>query len=97
MLPRALANFRVALETILNAGPQVKVVAITVPDIREMPMIRATVHDRGLPSALVDRYSVALGPIMPRFAPSPGANHASRWPTSIWRRKSLTDLVAIMR
>lgn len=60
VLPRALANFRVALETILNASPQVKVVAITVPDIREMPMIRATVHDRGLPSALVDRYSVAL-------------------------------------
>ena len=60
ILPRALANYRVALETILNASPQVKVVAVTVPDIRDLPMIRVAVRDRGLPVALLDRYSTAL-------------------------------------
>jgi phospholipase/lecithinase/hemolysin len=59
-LPRALANYRAALETILNASPQVKVVAVTVPDIRDLPMIRAAVRDRSLSTALLDRYSSAL-------------------------------------
>ncbi|WP_406700813.1 SGNH/GDSL hydrolase family protein [Singulisphaera sp. Ch08] len=60
VLPRAMANYRVALETILNASPQVKVVAVTVPDIRDLPMIRGAVRDRSLPPALLDRYSAAL-------------------------------------
>ncbi|SIO03419.1 Phospholipase/lecithinase/hemolysin [Singulisphaera sp. GP187] len=60
VLPRALANYRVALETILNANRQVNVVAVTVPDIRDLPMIRGAVRDRGLSVELLDRYSAAL-------------------------------------
>lgn len=59
-LPRALANYRVALETILNASPQVKVVAVTVPDIRDLPMIRGAVREQRLAVPLLDRYSAAL-------------------------------------
>lgn len=59
-LPRALANYRVALDTILEASPRVKLVAVTVPDIKDLPMIRATVRDRKLAADLLDRYSAAI-------------------------------------
>jgi hypothetical protein len=60
VLPRAMDNFRLALETILDASPLVKVVTVTVPDIRDLPIIKVTVQERRLPEALLDRYSAAL-------------------------------------
>lgn len=56
VLPTALTNFRTALETILNASPQVKVVLITVPDIRDLPLIK----ERRLPDGVLDRSTAAL-------------------------------------
>ena len=60
VLSRAMSNYRVALETILAASPQVRVVAVTVPDIRDLPMIRAMARERGISESLLNRYSAAL-------------------------------------
>src|SRR4051812_15397706 len=37
VLPRALGNHRAAVETILAADPRVKLVLVTLPDIRHLP------------------------------------------------------------
>ena len=37
VLPRALANHRVAVRTILDASPHVKLALVTLPDIRHLP------------------------------------------------------------
>lgn len=59
-LPAALANYRTALETILNASSQVKVVTVTVPDVRDLPLIKRSAEQRQLPDSLLDRATAAL-------------------------------------
>ena len=76
--PRAEANFELAVATILKAHPDVKVVIITVPDIRDLPEFRVPLHAGRLPRAYADaatatirRYNArirALAAREPRFA-----------------------------
>jgi hypothetical protein len=60
VLPRALVNYRIALETILDASPGVRVVAVTVPDIRELPMFQEDSRSGRLTREVLDAYSTAL-------------------------------------
>ena len=46
--PRAEANLERAVATILEAHPDVKVVIITVPDIRDLPEFRVPLQHRPL-------------------------------------------------
>jgi len=76
--PRAEANLELAVATILKAHPKVKVVVITVPDIRDLPEFRMPLHAGRLPLAHADaatatirRYNArirALAAREPRFA-----------------------------
>ena len=76
--PRAEANLERAVATILKAHPDVKVVIITVPDIRDLPEFRVPLHAGRLPRAHADaatatirRYNArirALAAREPRFA-----------------------------
>lgn len=60
VLPTALANYRTALETVLSASPEVKVVTVTVPDVRDLPLIKRNAEQRHLPDSLLDRATAAL-------------------------------------
>jgi phospholipase/lecithinase/hemolysin len=76
--PRAEANLKSAVTTILKAHPDVKVVIITVPDIRELPEFRVRLHAGHLPrtyadaaTATIQRYNAsiwALAARQPRVA-----------------------------
>jgi hypothetical protein len=52
--PRAEKNLGTALETILAASPRVRVVLVTVPDIRNLPEFRDPLRDGRLPGAQAD-------------------------------------------
>ncbi len=60
LVPRMTANLRVALDTILGASPEVRVVLATVPDICHLPEFRRAIEDGDLSTELVDAYSAAL-------------------------------------
>jgi len=60
VLPEALSNYRKALGTILQASPNVRVVSVTIPDIRHLPLLRASAEQRQLPQSLLDQYGEAL-------------------------------------
>jgi lysophospholipase L1-like esterase len=61
VLPRALANYRTAVETVLAASPDVKLVTATVPDIRNLPGYQEGNREGRMPAALLDRYTEAIG------------------------------------
>jgi hypothetical protein len=50
-VPRAVANVELALKTLLDAGPDVKVVVATVPDITELPEFAEPYRAGTLPKA----------------------------------------------
>jgi phospholipase/lecithinase/hemolysin len=60
-LPRALANYRTAVQTILAASPRVKLVLVTLPDIRHLPEFDGPVRKGRPPAALADAFTGAIG------------------------------------
>jgi hypothetical protein len=58
--PRAEANLERAVATILNAHPDVKVVIITVPDIRDLPEFRVPLEAGQLPRASADAATATI-------------------------------------
>jgi lysophospholipase L1-like esterase len=60
VFPRNLANYRVAVETILGAHADVKVVLTTLSDIRNLPEIAAPIRSGQIPSTTADAYSAAI-------------------------------------
>ena len=75
--PRAEANLERAVATILEAHPAVKVVIITVPDIRELPEFRVPLSTGHLPRATPTPPQPPSGGTTPRSAPSLRASRAS--------------------
>lgn len=74
--PRAEANLEHAVATILEAHPDVKVVLITVPDIRQLPEFRVPLSTGHLPRAHADaatatirRYNASARPERPPVRP----------------------------
>jgi phospholipase/lecithinase/hemolysin len=61
VLPRAVANYRLAIQTLLDAGPAVGLVLATLPDIRNLPEFAGPIREGRLPRAIADRYTVAIG------------------------------------
>ena len=60
-LPRALANYRLAVGTIRAADPDVRLVLATVPDIRLLPEFAGPFREGRLPVRLADACTAALG------------------------------------
>jgi phospholipase/lecithinase/hemolysin len=59
-LPRALANYRVAIRTVMGASPDVRLVLATLPDIRDLPEFARTIREGRIPPGLADAYSAAI-------------------------------------
>ena len=59
-LPRALANHRLAVRTILDASPRVKLVLVTLPDIRNLPEFAGPIRAGPTPSAVADAFTAAI-------------------------------------
>jgi len=49
MLPRALANYRLAVETVRSASPTVRLVLATVPEVRGLPEFAGLVREGRIP------------------------------------------------
>ena len=60
-LPRALANYRLAVGTIRAADPDVRLVLATVPDIRLLPEFAGPLREGRLPARLADACTAAMG------------------------------------
>ena len=60
-LPRALANYRLAVETIRAADPDVRLVLATVPDLRLLPGFAGPSRAGRLPVRLADASTAAIG------------------------------------
>ncbi|HEV3162708.1 MAG TPA: GDSL-type esterase/lipase family protein, partial [Isosphaeraceae bacterium] len=61
VLPRAQANYRVAVRTILEASPKVQLVLATVPDICNLPEFAVPIREGGIPKPLAHTYARAIG------------------------------------
>jgi lysophospholipase L1-like esterase len=60
-LPRALANYRLAVQTVRAADPDVWLVLATVPDIRLLPEFDGPLREGRLPVRLADACTAAMG------------------------------------
>jgi phospholipase/lecithinase/hemolysin len=58
--PRALANYRTAVRTILAADPRVKLVVATLPDVRHLPEFAGPIRAGRMPTALADAATAAI-------------------------------------
>jgi phospholipase/lecithinase/hemolysin len=61
VLPRALANSRTAVRTILDASPDVQLVLATVPDICNLPEFAGPIREGRIPKSVADAYARAIG------------------------------------
>lgn len=59
-LPQALANWRLAVDTIRQADPQVELFLGTIPDIRNLPELLDGIHSNTIPRQVVTAYSAAI-------------------------------------
>ena len=59
-LPRALANYQLAVRTIRAADPDVRLVLATVPDIRLLPEFDGPLREGRLPARLADACTAAM-------------------------------------
>jgi phospholipase/lecithinase/hemolysin len=59
-LTRALANHRLAVNTILDASPRAKLVVVTLPDIRNLPEFAGPLREGGLPTAAAEAFTKAI-------------------------------------
>jgi hypothetical protein len=60
VLPRALDNHRAAVRTIRAASPWVKVVLVTIPDVRHLPEFAGLLRAGRLPSTVADSFTSAI-------------------------------------
>jgi phospholipase/lecithinase/hemolysin len=60
VLPRALANYRLAVHTILDADPRVKLVLATLSDICNLPEFDGPIRAGRLPREVADAFSAAI-------------------------------------
>jgi hypothetical protein len=60
VLPRTLTNHRLAARTILDASPRVKLVVVTLPDVRNLPEFAGPLHEGRLPAAVADAFTRAI-------------------------------------
>jgi phospholipase/lecithinase/hemolysin len=61
VLPRALANYRVAVRTVLEASPDVRLVVATLPDIANLPEFAGPIREGRIPKAIAEAYTRAIG------------------------------------
>jgi phospholipase/lecithinase/hemolysin len=61
ILSRALANLRLAVETILKASPHVQVLVATLPNILELPEFAGPLHQGRLSPRLAASYTAEIG------------------------------------
>ena len=87
VLPRALHNYRTAVGTILGASSDVKLVVVTLPDIRFLPEFAQPIRCGRIPAAVVD----SIGAAMKQF------NHQLRLLASENPRISLVDCDRVAR
>src|SRR5262249_40417347 len=59
-VPRAVDNRRAAVRTIRAASPRVKLVLVTLPDVRHLPEFAGPLRAGRLPSAVADRFTSAI-------------------------------------
>jgi lysophospholipase L1-like esterase len=59
-LPRAIANFRTAVETIRAAHPEVRLLLGTVPDIRNLPEFTTPIRNGSIPRSVADAFTAAI-------------------------------------
>lgn len=59
-LPRAIANYRTAVETVRNASPGVKLVLSTLPDIRDLPEFAVPIREGRIPVAVADEFTAGM-------------------------------------
>lgn len=57
---RASKNVTIAVEAILSASPEAKVLLVTVPDVRDLPEFRVPVRDGSLDRAVADAAAAEL-------------------------------------
>lgn len=60
LLPRALANFRAALETIAAASQTVRIVLVTVPDVRNLPEFAGPIREGRISTSTADEFTSAI-------------------------------------
>ncbi len=60
VLPRALANHRLAVETILDVHREVKIVLATLSDIRNLPEFAGLIRSGQIPREVADAYTAAI-------------------------------------
>jgi lysophospholipase L1-like esterase len=60
VLPRALGNYRVAVETVLAASPDVELILATLPDIRDLPEFAEPIREGRIPRELADAFTAAV-------------------------------------
>jgi len=60
VLPRAMANYRVIVRTVLDASPDVKLVLATLPDVRNLPEFAVPLREGWLPRSLADAYTEGM-------------------------------------
>src|SRR3954470_2392842 len=56
-LSGAMHNHRLAVRTILDASPRVKLVLVTLPDIRNLPEFAGPLREGRLPAAVADAFT----------------------------------------
>ena len=86
-LPRALANFQLAVRTIRAADPDVRLVLATVPDIRLLPEFDGPLREGRLPARLADACTAAMEVYNARIRATAAGD----------RRVALLDLALIAR
>jgi phospholipase/lecithinase/hemolysin len=59
-LRRALANHRLATRTILDASPRIRLVLVTLPDIRNLPEFAGPLRAGWLPATTADAFTGAI-------------------------------------
>jgi lysophospholipase L1-like esterase len=60
VIPRLLANYRTAVETILSAHADVRVVLATLSDIRNLPEFAMPIREGQIPTNVADAYTAAI-------------------------------------
>jgi phospholipase/lecithinase/hemolysin len=59
-LPRAIAHYRTAVKTILEAHDEARVVVATLPDIRHLPEFADPIESGAIPARIVDAFTAAM-------------------------------------
>ncbi|MFO0950011.1 MAG: GDSL-type esterase/lipase family protein [Isosphaeraceae bacterium] len=81
ILPGALANFREAVSTLRAADPRVKLVLLTVPDIRHLPEFAGPIREGRIVPDVADAFTAAINTYNAEIRAT-AREPAVRWSTS---------------